>query len=64
MTKPPESVTVTTGNGATITLTSTKLGATIEVSDSYRIVYTSVVTDSVRRIRFEVEAVRGKTRGV
>lgn len=56
----PEPVEITTGSGAVITITPTERGIAVEVDDRHRIVYTSVISDGVRRLRFETEAIRGK----
>lgn len=58
--KKPEPTTILGLSGQTYTITITERGLRIDIDDQHRIVYTSVVTDGVRNLRFEVEPVRGK----
>lgn len=45
-------------SGQAYAITITERGLRIDIDDQHRIVYTSVVTDGVRNLRFEVELVR------
>lgn len=47
-------------NGEAYTVTVTERGLRIDIDDQHRIVYTSIITDGVRNLRFEVEPVKGK----
>ena len=53
--KKPVPVTITGLSGETYTITVTERGLRIELDDRHRIVYTSLITDNVRHLRFDVE---------
>lgn len=58
--KKPEPTVIPGPAGQVYTITVTERGGLrIEVDDRHRIVYTSLITDNVRNLRFEVEPVRG-----
>ena len=55
-----EPITLHGQNGETYTITPTERGLKIEIGEDHRLVYTSLITDSTRMLRFEVEPVRRK----